>query len=151
MTDADLVSDLISCGGKASEITRSVLARRIYKKAYTVASSDIGDDGASVLTKYTGYEKRKALEEQIASRAGVDKSHVIVEIPSKSMLLSYMTIGKTDVPILVDGRVRSLASLSPLARSIQQRKNYDWAVRVSCPERETEAVGKAAKGIIGID
>lgn len=149
MNDSDLVSELVSHGGKASEMARSVLSRRIYKKSYVVKSA--GDACIPELTKYTSYEKRKALEEQIAGRAGVDRSHVIIEVPSKSVLLSKMAIGKTDVPILDGGRVKSLASISPLAKSIQQRKSFDWLLRVSCPEDEKEIVGKAAKCVIGVE
>ena len=95
-------------------------------------------------------EAVRNLEEQIANRAGIDRSEVIVDIQPKQMLLSSMKIGKTDVSILDNGRVRSLASISPLARSLQARAPFDWALLVSAPKGMEEAVGKAAKNVVGI-
>ncbi|MFA7149415.1 MAG: HD domain-containing protein [Candidatus Methanomethylophilaceae archaeon] len=151
MDDTDLISCLIDSTRKASEITRSVLHRRFYKNAYTLYSIDLSDDVKAGLVKYSDYGSRKSLESEIADRAGIDPSEVIVDIPSKSTLLSNIRIGKTDVSILEDDKVRSITKFSPLARALQSRDISDWAIMISAPADRTESVRKAAKDILAFD
>ena len=151
MNDIDLLSRLNSMGGTASRISRDVMFRRLYKKAYILYTNNLSEDDRVSLTKYTGYEKRKSLEEDIAEKAGLDKSEVIVDLPSKSTLLSSVKIGKTDVQILDGNKLRSVTTFSPIAKSLQNRPIYDWSIMISAPNGYTEAVRKAAKEIIGID
>jgi HD superfamily phosphohydrolases len=148
MDDADLTNALIGSTRKASEITRSVLRRRLYKKAFALYTVDADEDMLFSLTKYSNYENRKALEAEIADKAGVDYTDVVADIPSRSALLSNIKIGKTDVPILHDGKVRSITRFSPLAKALQSRNIFDWSVMISSPPEHTEAVGKAAKKVL---
>ena len=151
MNDIDLMSRLNSIGGKASKLSRDVMFRRLYKKSYILYTNNLSEDDKVQLTKYTGYEKRKRLEEDIAEKANLDRSQVIVDLPSKSTLLSNVKIGKTDVQILDGNKLRSVASFSPLAKSLQSRPIYDWSIMISAPKEHSEEVRKAAKDIIGID
>lgn len=150
MDDSDLTSLLIESGGKASEIVRSVLKRRLYKKAFAMYTVDMTDDVLASFTKYSKYEERKKLEAEIAERAGVGFADVVVDLPSRSMLLSNVKIGKTDVPILHDGKVRSITKFSPLAKALQSRPIFDWAVMVSAPPEHVDAVGKAAAKVLSL-
>ncbi|MFA5452330.1 MAG: HD domain-containing protein [Candidatus Methanomethylophilaceae archaeon] len=151
MDDTDLMSNLINSTRKASEITRSVLHRRLYKKAYTLYSLDLDDYEKASLVKYSKYGSRKALESEIAELANIDQSDVIVDIPSKSTLLSNIKIGKTDVSILDGDKVRPITKFSPLAKALQSRDISDWAIMISAPEQYTGAVKKAAKDILSFD
>ena len=151
MNDAELLSRLNRMDGAASRLSRDVMFRRLYKKSYILYTNNLSDEDKVELTKHTGYLKRKALEEDIADKAGLDRSQVIVDIPSKSTLLSNIKIGKTDVQILDGNKLRSVASFSPLAKSLQSRNIYDWSIMISAPKDCTEAVRKAARDILGID
>ena len=151
MNDVDLLSRLNAAGGVTSRLSRDVMFRRLYKKSYILYSNNLTEDDKVELTKYVGYEKRKALENDIANKAGLDKSQVIVDIPSKSTLLSNVKIGKTDVQILDGNKLRSITTFSPLAKSLQNRSIFDWSIMISAPKGCEEAVNKAAKDIIGID
>ena len=152
MTDSDLIQKLMTVGGKASDMARNIMLRRLYKKAYILYFSTLSDDDIVELSKYaTDPKARRDLEGRIAARAGVDASDVIVDMPPRSSLLFEQKIGKTDVNILDGTRIRSLSSFSTLARSLQSRSNFDWALMVSAPVGKEGVVGKAARNIIGID
>ncbi len=151
MNDIDLLSRLNAAGGITARLSRDVMFRRLYKKSYILYSNNLTEDDKVELTRYVGYEKRKALENDIANKAGLDKSQVIVDIPSKSTLLSSVKIGKTDVQILDGNKLRSITTFSPLAKSLQNRSIFDWSIMISAPKGCEEAVNKAAKDIIGID
>ena len=152
MTDADLISSLLSSGGKSADLMRSVMNRRLYKKCLTIYSIDADEDFKASLVKYSTAEGRRQLEEEIASSAGVDPRDVIADIPSESALLSKIRIGKTDVPIIdSEDRVRSITKYSSVAKALQSRGAIDWSVMVSAPEKDQEAVRRAASRILAFD
>ncbi|MBP8685634.1 MAG: HD domain-containing protein, partial [Methanomassiliicoccales archaeon] len=76
--------------------------------------------------------------------AGVDPSEVILDAPSRELITGEARRGKTEVPILNDGRVRPLTRLSPISKALQSRGVHDWAVMVACPEKYVERVERAA-------
>lgn len=149
--DAELMENLIREGGTPSKIARSVQNRILYKKAVTVFSEDASEDLLSRLSEFTGYRKRKLLEEEIADRAGVNVSDVAVDIPPRSILLSNMSIGKTDVSILdPEGKVKTLTRLSPVAKALQSRDTFGWSLLIASPEEHKEAVVKASGKILSL-
>ncbi|MDR0309384.1 MAG: HD domain-containing protein [Candidatus Methanoplasma sp.] len=151
LSDAELVDQLIEEGGTPSRIARSVQNRILYKKAATVFSEDASEDLLSDLSEFTGYKKRKQLEREIADRAGVDVSDVIVDIPPRPVLLSNMNIGKTDVSILdPEGKVKSLAKLSTVAKALQSRDAFGWSLLIASPEEHRDAVLKASRKILNL-
>ncbi|MEA4977553.1 MAG: HD domain-containing protein [Methanomassiliicoccaceae archaeon] len=149
MTDADLISLLEAHGGRPMRIVRDLMNRRLYKKAAVGYVADLSEDQSYSLAQYTGYYERKKLEQEIADMAGADVSEVSVDIPSESALLSKISIGKTDVSILDGGRVRSITKLSTIAKALQSRDTFRWAILVSAPKDKRDAVEAAAKKIIG--
>lgn len=143
-TDAQLSFALKNSGGDSTRIMTMLDYRRLYKKALTETVSALSEDQRKELSELSEYKKRKQKEHEIADRAGVPHTHVALDVPSKSVLLAELTVGKTDVPILDNGRVRTLAKYSPLARAIQARSVHDWAFLVSSPPECVEEVKKAA-------
>ena len=148
--DSDLMSMVAASGGKPSRDVRRVAARMLNKKAFAVYSEDMTDEKAEVLLEYTGREGARRLEEEIADAAGVDPFDVGAELTSSSNLQGRMKIGKTDVAIADEGgRIKSLARFSPIARSLQARDPYGWALLVSAPESDRDAVRRAAQKVLG--
>lgn len=149
--DADLESRLIAAGGRPSEEVRRVRARRLDKKAFAVYSEEMNEGIAETLTGYAGRAGAARLEQEVADAAGIDVMDVCAEVTSKSNLQGRISVGKTDVAIADDaGRVRSLARYSPIARALQSRDPYGWAVIVACPEGRVEAVSKASRKVLGL-
>ena len=151
MTDADLTSALLSEGGRSGDLMRSVLNRRLYKKAKVIYSIDADDSFKTFLVKYVPASKRKELECDIATHAGLDPSEVIVDIPSESSLLSKVRVGKTDVSILDGDKVKSLTRYSSVAKALQSRDPIDWCVMVSAPGYARDAVRVATEKVLSLD
>ena len=149
--DEELMGNLIQEGGTPSRIARSVRNRILYKNVATVFSEDASEELLEHLSEFTGYRKRKQLEADIAERAGIDVSDVIVDIPPRSILLSNQSIGKTDVSILdPEGKVKALTRLSPLAKSLQSRDTFGWSLLIASPEEHKDAVLKASKKLLNL-
>jgi HD superfamily phosphohydrolase len=143
-TDCELASRLRGCGGATSRIMTLLDYRRLYKKTVMLPVSGLDDEQLERLADLSGYRTRKEKEKEIADRAGVDESEVLLDIPNRALLLSEPRIGKTDIPILDGDRVRPLSRYSPLAKAIQSRGVHDWAVMVSTPPKNREEVERAA-------
>ena len=151
MGDAELQSLLIDAGGRPSLEARRVRARRLDKKAFAIYSQELDEAAAETLMVYTGRAGTRRLETEIADAAGVDGMDVCCEVTSKANLQGKMNVGKTDVSIYDEsGRVRSLARYSPIARALQSRDPYGWAVLVACPPERVEAVSRASRRVLGI-
>jgi len=150
MDDPELRYELIKQGSKSSEIMRSLMHRKLYKKAFSAYSIDLDEDQIHKIVKYSKYKDKKRLEGEISEEAGVDYSEVNVDIPSRSSLLSNIKIGKTDVSIFYDGRVKPITRISPVAKALQSRDTFDWAITVSSPEMHKERVRKAAESILSL-
>jgi HD superfamily phosphohydrolase len=150
MDDADLRCGLMAQRGRPSEIMRSLIHRKLYKKAFSAYSTDIDEEQLKKIVKYSKYEEKKKLEDEIAELAGIDYSNVIVDIPSRSSLLSNAKIGKTDVSILHDGRVRPITRISPVSKALQSRDTFAWAIMVSSPDAHKERVEKATSSILNL-
>ena len=151
MTDADLTSALLGCGGLSSDMMRSVLNRRLYKNAVIVYSADASEDFKASLVRYTDADRRRSLECEIASAIGADPAEVIVDVPSESSLLSKAKVGKTDVSVLIGDRVRPISRYSSVAKALQSRDPIDWCVMVSVPERLRSDAERAARRILSLD
>lgn len=150
-TDAELTHRVVESGGKSSNCMRRIMNRDINKKAFAVYSVDMDDDKVSKLIPYASIEGANRLEQEIADQADLDPFNVCAELTTKANLQSKVNIGKTDVSIIDDeGKVKSLTKFSPIARSLQARDPYGWAVLISAPAMMCEQVEKASRKVLGI-
>jgi HD superfamily phosphohydrolase len=147
-TDACLSERLLKDGGSASRIMTLLKYRHLYKRAYSMLISDLDPEQLDSLLPLTSYAKRKEVERQIAEKADVDESEVILDMPEREILITEPRIGKTEVPIINGDRVRPLSKYSPLAKAIQTRSVNDWAVMVSAPGTNQVKVHKAAEKVL---
>ena len=148
--DSDLMAMVEASGGKPARNIHRIKARMLDKKAFAVYSDDMTEEKAEVLLKYTGREGAARLEQEVADAAGVDVFDVGAEVTSSANLQGRVKIGKTDVAIADDGgRIKSLARFSPIARSLQARDPFGWAVLISAPKEERDAVRRAASKVLG--
>jgi HD superfamily phosphohydrolase len=147
-TDASLGEKLLRGGGYPARIMTLLRYRELYKKAYSLSLVDLSEADLDALLSLTEYRTRKAKEEEIALKAGLHPSEVILDMPEKELLIAEPRIGKTEVPILSEGRVRPLSRYSPLAKALQARSVHDWAVMVSTPQRHREVVEKVAARVL---
>ncbi|HUL39221.1 MAG TPA: HD domain-containing protein [Methanomassiliicoccales archaeon] len=146
--DGSLTEKLLAQGGYPGKIMVQLKYRELYKRSFSLSMVDMGEEQMERLIQLIPFRRRKEAEEEIAARAGIHPSEVILDMPSRELLISEPRIGKTEVPILDEDRVRPLSRHSPLAKALQSRSVFDWAIMVSCPERYKAEVAKAAAKLI---
>ncbi len=148
MTDPGLLSFLVAKGGYSEEIATLIKYRRLFKKAYGVTVSEVDDEGWSHIDRLGDIQARRAVEEEIAHKAGVSPGKVLIDVPSSELAVSEPRIAMTDVRILDGKRVRFLPKMSSIAASLQTRRVHEWALMVACPEKHTAKVAKASARVL---
>jgi hypothetical protein len=151
MVDSELLAHLASSGRYQRDIALRLKYRRLFKKAFTVLAAGLEEEAASRLARLADPATRLSVEDEIARRAGVEEGYVIVDLPSREVLLSEPRMHQTDVLILDEERKRlqPLSRHSPLARALQNRTVPEWAVMVSTEARHRPRVAEAAKRVLG--
>lgn len=84
----------------AAELARRVLDRDLFKIAYLAVHDDVADGAARICEQYgESPAGRKALEDRLASAAGVPPGAVLVHVPRKKMMTK-----DADVRVRTSGR-----------------------------------------------
>ena len=148
MTDSSLLSHLVAQGGYSQEIAARIKYRRLFKKAFAVANDAVENDQWSLIEEMGSFKRRRRLEEEIASKAGIDPGRVVIDIPSHEVPISEPRMTLVDIRICDGQRVRLLPRISTIAQSLQARRVYEWAVMVACPQEDSDRVARAAKKIL---
>jgi hypothetical protein len=148
--DSELMAHLAGAGKFQRDIAMRLKYRRLFKKAYSIQASGLDEGLAVRLACLEDPVHRRSVEDEIARRAGVEEGYVIVDLPSKEVLLSEPRMHKTDVLILDGerGKLQPLSKHSPLARALQYRLVPDWVVMVSTDARMRPKVAEAAKRVL---
>jgi len=144
MTDPGLLSYLVDKGGYMEEVATLIKYRKLFKKAFAVRVGDVPTGRQESVDALARLKARRALEKEIADKAGIDPGHVIIDVPSAELAVSEPRLGMTDVRILDGSKVRFLHKMSSIAASLQTRKAHEWALMVACPKEHSARVAKAA-------
>jgi HD superfamily phosphohydrolase len=147
-TDCSLSEKLIAAGGDSQRIMMMLRYRKLYKKALSMTTGEMEEGHLDRLLALTEYKKRRAMEAEIALKAGIRTAEVILDVPERELLISEPRIGKTEVPILNGDRIKPLTKHSPIAKALQSRSVHDWAVMVSTPEKYKDVVKEAAERVL---
>ncbi|MFC7154469.1 HD domain-containing protein [Halomarina halobia] len=85
------------------------------------------------------------LEREVAEAAGVDREHVVLDVPGRP------SIPESTSRVVVNGNIRRLESQSTLVQALMRVQHDQWRFGVYAPDRHTEAVGHAAERVLGLD
>jgi HD superfamily phosphohydrolase len=151
MTDSTLLSDLTARRGYFQEVATRIKYRRLFKKAYALPALDVPEDDWGAIDEMGRMDRRRKLEEEIASRAGTEPGNVIIDVPSHELPISEPRISLTDIRVIDGGRVRLLPRVSSIAQSLQNRRVHEWAVMVASPAEDRERVARAAAKVLQLE
>lgn len=125
---------------ESAEYAKKLDHRRLYKRAVWAELDAVPED---ILDPE--YYERRELEGAIAEAASVDRSEVILDIPSKP------TITESTSRVLVNGEIRTLGEQSTLVSALRAAQHDQWRLGVYAPEEKSERVGEAAVRTLGLD
>jgi hypothetical protein len=139
MDDHDFVSALRSTPETAAYAER-LDTRRLFKRAVWAEYDDVPEDLLDA-----DHAALRGLERDIADHAGVDDSHVVVDVPPRPSMTESTS------RVVVNGDIRELGKTSPLVSALRTAQERQWRFGVYCPRAETDRVGRAAVEVLGLD
>lgn len=145
MTDGELIAAMHRKGGVASSLADRLKFRQLYKRALQVNFDDLGEGGLRRIERLTEPSARRAAEREIESACSIDPGSMVVDVPPKALLKPGGKTSLAGLRILDNGKVRPITELSSIARALQGRRMFDWALLVSCPKPHVARVEKAAR------
>jgi hypothetical protein len=139
MDDRDLTAALRNCEATA-EYARRLDTRDLYKRAVW-AEFDAVDE--AIID--ADHEAIREFEREVATTAGVDPEHVVLDVPSRP------SIPESTSRVVVNGQVRRLREQSTLVQAVLRVQHDQWRLGVYAPREATEEVGHAAESVLGLD
>jgi HD superfamily phosphohydrolase len=136
MADHDL---LVALGEHVPDLGGRIERRDLYKRTVW---ADLSDTPAHLLE--LEHEDERAAERDIAERAGVDESAVVVDVPRRP------SMKESNARVVVDGVVQRLEEASGLVTAIREAQRDGWRLGVYAPESERDAVAEAAVDVLGL-
>ncbi len=91
---------------------------------------------------------RRAFEDDLARRTGLEEGQVVVDVPTAELLLSEPRLYTTHIRVFDDGELHPLSRFSPLARALQQRTVTQWGLLVACPREAVDRVASKAEAAL---
>jgi HD superfamily phosphohydrolase len=139
MDDHDFLAAIRDCRATA-ELSRRYDERDLYKLAVWAEYDDVPDR-----VHEADHATEVALEREIAEEAGVDREHVILDVPAEP------SMRESTARVTVSGEVRRLERQSPLVSALRTAQRNQWRLGVYAPKPATDRVGRAAADVLELD
>jgi hypothetical protein len=139
MTDRELL-EAIEAHPPTADAARRLAERDLYKRA-AWAELDAVPDGVAGFD----HDDEREAEREVADRAGVDPREVVLDVPGEP------SMPESSTGVVVNGTVRRLDRHSPLVEGLQAMGRTQWRLGVYAPSESVDAVGEAARAVLGID
>ncbi|WP_200532015.1 HD domain-containing protein [Halorubrum sp. LN27] len=136
MADHDL---LVALRNEVPALGKRIERRDLYKRAVWVGLEDVPAG-----TVDAGHAEERAAEREIAEAVGLDREEVVVDVPSRPGLKES---GST---VVVDGVPQRLEDASELVAGLRSAERRRWTLGVYCPAEHVDAVGEAARDVLGL-
>ncbi len=136
MADHDL---LVALREAVPALGERIERRDLYKRAVWVGLADVPAG-----TVDAGHAEERAAEREIAETVGLDRDEVVVDVPSRPGLKES---GST---VVVDGVPQRLEDASELVAGLRSAERRRWTLGVYCPAEHVDAVGEAARDVLGL-
>lgn len=130
--DSEIWGLLRNSSDFASDIIRRLKYRKLMKVCLSRRMEQLSDEQIERLVNLArDSEARRAIEDDIAYRSGLDPGYVAIDVPSVKLLLSEPRMDQVDVRIIGDdGKTRWLREVSPIADALRKRQVSQSAVYV---------------------
>jgi HD superfamily phosphohydrolase len=144
-TDGELLAAMRKKGGVAAEIGERLKFRQLYKRALQVNFDELDEGDMRRLERFTEPAARRQAEREVERACGLPPASVVIDVPPKALLKPGGKTSLAGLKILDGSKLRPITEMSSIARALQGRRMFDWALLVSCPKPHVERVGKAAR------
>ena len=122
--DSEIWGALSDVGGFSRDMVRRLKYRRLLKVCLSRRKEDLSEDQVErIVSLQKDSESRRALEDEIAHRSGLEPGYVAIDVPSVKLLLSEPRMDQVDIRIEGDdGKTRWLREMTPMSEALKKRQ-----------------------------
>ena len=122
--DSEIWGALSDVGGFSRDMVRRLKYRRLLKVCLSRRREDLSEDQVErIVSLQKDSESRRALEDEIAHRSGLEPGYVAIDVPSVKLLLSEPRMDQVDIRIEGDdGKTRWLREMTPMSEALKKRQ-----------------------------
>jgi HD superfamily phosphohydrolase len=148
MTDAEIMTRLLTMGRYQQEIITRLKYRDLFKQAYTASFQDLEKQDRKILLNLEDPTKRREKERELEEALGIPKGHVILDIPQPELLRAEPRINRTDICVMDKDSLKPLDDFTPIAKAIRSRIAPDWALMIITDDHYRRIVAKKARSVV---
>jgi len=148
MTDAEMINFLKNQGSFQSEIAVRLKYRKLFKQAFSVSEKNLDKEKIAIIKKLDNFDKKIEKEQEFEEKLGIQKGHLIIDIPYTELHLSEPRINQTDIVIVDKNKTKTIDDYSPVGSAVRSRAIPDWALMIVTDEKYRETVAKNAEKIL---
>ena len=136
MADHDL---LVALRETTPDLARRIEYRDLYKRAVWEPLGSVPADVVGM-----GHEASREAAAETADRAGVDRDHVLLDVPPRPRFKESRS------RVVVDGAVQQLSEASELVDALRAAERAQWRLGVYAPADVVDDVETAATAVLGL-
>jgi hypothetical protein len=150
MDDSQLLENLSATGGYPEEIVARIRYRQLFKTAYVETRRELTKaEKRKYIKRFSRWSAIREVQDEIADESGVERGHVILDVPIVDILISEPRLEKVEMPVLSDGKVFDLSEVSPIATALKRRQAPRYLIRVLTEPKNIRKVKRVAGKILG--
>jgi len=145
--DAEIWGALSDSGGFAKDMITRLKYRKLLKVCLSRRKEDLSKENIEFLASLANDSNaRRALEDDLAHRSGLEPGYVAIDVPSVKLLLSEPRMSQVDVRIVGDdGKTRWLREMTPMADALKKRQVSQDVVYVMTVQGSEKKVAEIAE------
>jgi len=148
MTDGEILNSLKNFGEFQYEIITRLKYRNLFKQAYVASRNEFSKDYIKDIENLENPDKRRKKETEFEENLGIEKGHIIIDVPHLDLMRAEPRINQTDISILDRNNIQQLDTFTPIPNAIRSRDIPDWLVMVVTDEKYRDIVSRNAKDLL---
>jgi HD superfamily phosphohydrolase len=144
MTDGEILNSLKKMGDFQYEIITRLKYRNLFKQAFVASKYELDPDKIKHIKKLEDVENRRKIEAELEQSLGIEKGHVIIDVPYIDLIKAEPRINMTDISVIDKDKLHQIDDFTPITEAIRYRSVPDWVIMVVTDEKYREIISKKA-------
>ncbi len=148
LTDGEMINELKKMGDLQREIATRLKYRKLYKKAYSIGLSDLGENQMEIIKKLDNFEFRRQKEIEFEEKLNIPSGKIIIDVPQTELHLSEPRIDKTEIQIVDGVNPHMFDEYTPVGSAVRSKSIPEWILMIITDEKYRETISENAEKIL---
>lgn len=148
MNDGELIEEFKRKGEFQRKMVTRLKYRQLFKQAYVLLPHQRNERNLELVSHLEDVSFRREMEARFEETLSIPKGHIIIDTPSIDLHQAEPRIQEIDMPIVDEGKVKTLTHYTPVAEAISMRSIPDWDVMILTDDQYRKQVSDNAERIL---